>query len=66
MVVTTNVKIELSLDEHHTLLNAQKLWQEIYEKFDENGVDVGYITYALDDGLCDLLNACEKGVGLEE
>lgn len=65
MVVTTNVKIELSLDEHHTLLNAQKVWQEIYEKFDENGVDVGYITDCLDKELSDLLDACENGVGLE-
>ena len=66
MKVTTNVKVDLNLDEHYTLLNAQKIWQEIYEKFDENMVDISYITDVLDKELSDLLDACEKGVGLEE
>lgn len=66
MKVNHNVKIGLTVEEHKTLLDAQKIWQQIDCEFDDNGVDIQYITDVLDKELSDLLDACEKGVTLEE
>lgn len=66
MKVSNNVKIELTVGEHNALLEAQKIWQGIELLFDDNGVDIQYITDVLDKELSDLLDACEKGVTLEE
>lgn len=65
MRVINNVKIDLSNEEHRRLLDAQKIWQSIYSMFDENGIDVAYITDVLDKELSDLLDACQYGVILE-
>lgn len=65
MRAINNVKIDLSNEEHRRLLDAQKVWQSIYSMFDENGIDVAYITDVLDKELSDLLDACQYGVRLE-
>ena len=59
------MKIDLTKDEHKTLLDAQKIWQGIDCEFDDNGFDICHITDTLDEKLCELLNACENGIGLE-
>lgn len=66
MRAINNVKIDLSNEEHRRLLDAQKVWQSIYSMFDENGIDVAYITDVLDKELSDLLDACQYGVNWSE
>lgn len=57
--------VDLDAHETNTLLNAQKIWQDIERTFDNMRCDISSITEALDDGLEKLLIACEDGI-LEE
>lgn len=66
MKVINKVNVELSTEEHRTLLDAQKIWQNIGMAFDDNDVDIDYITDVLDKELSDLLDACDNGICLEE
>lgn len=65
MKVITHVRIDLSTEDRQKLREAKSVWNEINSLFDDNGIDVCYITDVLNKELEDLLNACDFGVGLE-
>lgn len=65
MKVITHVRIDLSAEDRQKLREAKSVWNEINSLFDDNGIDVCYITDVLNKELEDLLNACDFGVGLE-
>lgn len=65
MRLIRTMKIDLTKDEHKTLLDAQKIWQNIDCEFDDNGFDISHITDILDEKLRALLNTCENGIRLE-
>lgn len=64
MRVINKVTVELTTEEHRTLLDAQRVWQVISDEFDDNGVDITHLTDAMDEALCALLTACEQGIEL--
>lgn len=65
MRLIRTMKIDLTKDEHKTLIDAQKIWQNIEYELDDNGFDICHITDTLDEKLRELLNVCENGIRLE-